>query len=140
MRVFTGNHDPKLIGKYFLEEVEKIGSKINTLLTGFPYSTRSDCGTETVIAVSLLHGFYEIAGTQVAAFDIHRYVPSPRNQKIESAWGRYLKAIGILIITNNHLFNNKGKTIMTKLSEGHETLIYNEHDLLETYLINFDYL
>jgi hypothetical protein len=50
-----------------------------------------------------------------------KYVPSTRNQKIESAWSRYnLKAIG--------------KNIQDTLQFGFENRLYNEKDQLENFI------
>lgn len=91
LKVFTGNHEPKLIAKYFLESIASIGSIFQINKLGFPYSTRSDCGTETVVAVSLQHAFDNHVNSDVSTTTSHRYVPSTRNQNIESAWGVLFK-------------------------------------------------
>jgi hypothetical protein len=46
LRVFTGNHNPRLICKYYLEFVHRNGGILYHLTSVFSYSTRSDHGTE----------------------------------------------------------------------------------------------
>ena len=112
LKVFTGNHDPKLIAKNFVESIVP--------LKRFPYSVRSDCGTETVIVSSVIQAMHLCLSTGVDCAESVKYVPSTRNQKIESAWSRYLKAIG--------------KNIQDTLQFGFENRLYNEKDQLENFI------
>ncbi len=85
----------------------------------FPFNTRSDHGTETVIAVAIQYSLHDVHNTGAPNADSHRYVPSVRNQKVESAWTRYLKAIGY--------------RIMGILQEGFDNGTYNDCNIIEKY-------
>lgn len=86
----------------------------------FPLTTRSDCGTETVIVAAIQHDMHSIHDTGISEDQSHKYVPSTRNTKIESQWSRYLKAIGY--------------KIMDELQYGFENNLYDDTNQLETYI------
>ena len=68
------NHDPAVIGGYYLDAVEKYG--------GFPQVVRTDCGTENVTVAS-------IQGLVYGNTHSHVYGTSPGNQRIEAWWSFY---------------------------------------------------
>jgi hypothetical protein len=110
LNVWTGNNDPDLIEKYYLEAVLDAGV--------FPFNTRSDYGSETIGIYKVQHALHDLYGTAVDK--PHTYVTSTRNTKIESLWGRYLK--------------EWGRTLMEHLEFGCSTGIYTSKDCLEEYL------
>lgn len=118
LRVFTSNHEPRLIAKYFVEAIAENKR--------FPYSIRSDCGTETVEVSSIIKMLHAQIASGVLPEDSYRYVPSTRNQRIESAWSRYLNAIG--------------KNIQDTIQEGFDTRVYNDQDALEKYIFLYVWL
>jgi hypothetical protein len=116
LRVWTGNHDPDLVEMYYLESVKKYGV--------FPYSTQSDYGSETIGIFKLQQALHDIYDT--GAESPHRYVTSPRNQKIESLWHRYLAEMG--------------RNLMENLEYGFSNGIYKHSDCLEEYLYLYIWL
>ena len=68
------NHDPAVIGGYFLETAARYG--------GFPETVRTDCGTENVV-VAAIQEFV------VPRRRSHVYGSSPHNQRIEAWWSFY---------------------------------------------------
>lgn len=75
--VTRSNNQPNNIATYYLDAVEEFG--------GCPVDLVTDLGTENGI----------MAGTQTFFRDdpnSHRYVPSPRNQRIEAWWGIFRKS------------------------------------------------
>jgi hypothetical protein len=87
LRVDVTNHDPNLIAFYFLQAVKERNRNL-LLMTEIPYSTRSDCGTETVKLVSENYALHDLYETNVPVKEQHRYVKLVHN-KIESCWSRY---------------------------------------------------
>ena len=69
--VTRSNNQPHNIGTYYLESVKTYG--------GCPVDLVTDLGTENGIMAGI-HAFFRNNP------DRHRYVPSPRNQRIESWW------------------------------------------------------
>ncbi|KAI9332539.1 hypothetical protein BDR26DRAFT_937931 [Obelidium mucronatum] len=67
------------------------------ILSVFPMSTGSDFGTETVDVAAMQAAFHEIHETGFNIESVHRFVPSTRNTKIESAWTRWLRSKGYLL-------------------------------------------
>lgn len=63
LKVFISNHDPRVILKNYLECcIEFGGKKYETANKSvFPYNTRSDCGTETVMAASIQAGLHHVS-------------------------------------------------------------------------------
>ena len=76
-------------------------------------------GTETIEIASLQQAFHTIFETGVPPDECHQYVPSTRNIKIESSWGRFTRSIGT--------------SIALKLQEGFDLKIYNDNVELDLY-------
>lgn len=76
LNVSRSNNLPEIPGRYFLDTVKELG--------GVPVELVSDLGTENGLAASMQCYFRENA-------DAHRYVPSPRNQRIEGWWSFFCK-------------------------------------------------
>lgn len=71
LRVTRSNNSPDLIAHMFLDTVK--------MVEGCPLELVTDLGTENGIAAAIQTFFHDNP-------DSHRYVPSPRNQRIESWW------------------------------------------------------
>lgn len=76
LNVARSNNSPDQILKYYLCAVEEFN--------GCPAKLITDLGTENGLAASVQSFFCN-------SIDSHRYVPSPRNQRIESWWGQLSK-------------------------------------------------
>lgn len=74
--VSRSNNQPEIPGSHYLNTVCKLG--------GVPVELITDLGTENGLAASMQCYFRENA-------DAHRYVPSPRNQRIESWWSFFCR-------------------------------------------------
>ncbi len=105
------SRDPRVLCTFFLKAILEHNR--------IPFSTRSDCGVETVDAVSYQFKLHNILGTELDRKTTHKYVKSVRNIKIESAWATFRKAIG--------------HSLELLLSSGVENGIYNPNNLLERY-------
>ena len=70
------NNFPEYPAMYYLETVKELG--------GCPVEVVTDLGTENSLLASIQSYFRQNP-------DAHRYVPSPRNQRIESWWSFYSK-------------------------------------------------
>eukprot|EP00794_Sanderia_malayensis_P007626 gene7626-8468_t len=75
--VTRSNNQPHNIGTYYLESVKTYG--------GCPVDLVTDLGTENGIMAGM-HAFFRNDP------DRHRYVPSPRNQRIESWWAFFRRS------------------------------------------------
>ena len=75
--VTRSNNQPSNVVTYYLDAVDEFG--------GCPLNLITDLGTENG-AMAATHSFFRDDP------DSHRYVPSPRNQRIESWWGSFRKA------------------------------------------------
>ena len=76
LRVARSNNLPEYPAMYYLETVKELG--------GCPVEVVTDLGTENSLLASIQSYFRQNP-------DAHRYVPSPRNQRIESWWSFYSK-------------------------------------------------
>ena len=76
LRVARSNNLPEYPVMYYLETVKELG--------GCPVEVVTDLGTENSLLASIQSYFRQNP-------DAHRYVPSPRNQRIESWWSFYSK-------------------------------------------------
>lgn len=76
LKVARSNNSPNNIASFYLNCVCELG--------GCPVELITDLGTENGLAASIQSFFRDNA-------DAHRYVPSPRNQRIESWWSFYSK-------------------------------------------------
>ena len=76
LRVARSNNLPEYPAMYYLETVKEPG--------GCPVEVVTDLGTENSLLASIQSYFRQNP-------DAHRYVPSPRNQRIESWWSFYSK-------------------------------------------------
>ena len=76
LRVARSNNLPEYPAIYYLETVKELG--------GCPVEVVTDLGTENSLLASIQSYFRQNP-------DAHRYVPSPRNQRIESWWSFYSK-------------------------------------------------
>ena len=74
LKVTRSNNNPDNIAKFYLESVETI--------KGCPKILVTDLGTENGTAASIQCYFQEDSNA-------HRYVPSPRNQRIECWWSQF---------------------------------------------------
>lgn len=110
--------DPRVLCCYFLKAI--LRHKV------VPFSTRSDCGTETVEAVSYQYKLHEILGTNLDIKTTHKYVRSVHNIKIESAWAVFRKSIG--------------HSLELLLESGVKEGIYNPNNLLQRYIFWFLFL
>lgn len=79
LKVLRSNNCPNVIGKLYLKALREFG--------GCPRLLVSDLGTENGIAAASQAHFWD-------DIDAHRYVPSPRNQRIEAWWSFYVKSRG----------------------------------------------
>ena len=77
LRVTRSNNSPDNIASYYVKTVEE--------LRGCPVELVTDLGTENGLAASMQSYFHDNS-------DAHRYVPSPRNQRIEGWWSYYSKS------------------------------------------------
>jgi len=77
LEVTRSNNSPKKIAAYFVRTVIE--------QTGCPVELISDLGTENGLAASIQAFFRD-------NHDAHRYVPSPRNQRIEGWWSFFSKS------------------------------------------------
>ncbi|XP_046840005.1 uncharacterized protein LOC124434166 [Xenia sp. Carnegie-2017] len=73
LKVTRSNNHPGDIASFYLDAVEHFG--------GCPVDLVTDLGTENGIMAAIQSFFRDV--------DSHRYVPSPRNQRIESWWGLF---------------------------------------------------
>ena len=71
------NHDPGLIGQYFMSHVRSVG--------GSPECLRTDCGTENGLVAA-------IQSAAVLTPSAHIYGTSPGNQRIESWWSFFRRS------------------------------------------------
>ena len=76
LRVARSNNLPEYPAMCYLETVKELG--------GCPVEVVTDLGTENSLLASIQSYFRQNP-------DAHRYVPSPRNQRIESWWSFYSK-------------------------------------------------
>ena len=76
LRVARSNNLPEYPAMYYLETVKELG--------GCPVEVVTDLGTENSLLASIQSYFRQNP-------DAHYYVPSPRNQRIESWWSFYSK-------------------------------------------------
>ena len=76
LKVCKSNNFPSIPASYYLEVVTKLG--------GCPAELVSDRGTENSLAATMQSFFRENP-------ESHRYVPSPRNQRIEGWWSFFSK-------------------------------------------------
>ena len=77
LRVARSNNLPEFQAMYYIETVEELG--------GCPIEVVTDLGTENGLLASIQSYFRNNP-------DAHRYVPSPRNQRIEGWWSFYCKS------------------------------------------------
>lgn len=77
LQVTRSNNSPNIIASYFVSTVSEQG--------GCPVELITDLGTENGLAASI-QGFFRDNP------DAHRYVSSPRNQRIESWWSFFSKS------------------------------------------------
>ena len=77
LHVTRSNNSPHNIAAYYLDAVELLG--------GCPRKLRTDLGTENGIMASLQSFFQNDLHS-------HRYVPSPRNQRIEAWWSYFRRS------------------------------------------------
>lgn len=110
--------DPRVLCGFFLKAIQR--HKV------IPFSTRSDCGTETVEAVSYQYKLHEILGTNLDIKTTHKYVRSVHNIKIESAWAIFRKSIG--------------HSLELLLESAVTNEIYNPNNLLQRYIFWFLFL
>ena len=75
--VTRSNNQPNNVAAYFLDAVQEYG--------GCPVDLVTDLGTENGIMAAIQSFFRDDP-------DSHRYVPSPRNQRIEAWWGFFKKS------------------------------------------------
>ena len=76
LQLTRSNNSPDNIGAFYLKAVEEFGGLSVELVT--------DLGTENGIAAAIQSYFRDNC-------DAHRYVPSPRNQRIEGWWSFFAK-------------------------------------------------
>ena len=76
LEVTRSNNSPDNIATYYLNTVKKLG--------GCPVELVTDLGTENGLVASMQSYFRDNP-------DAHRYVPSPRNQRIEGWWSFFSK-------------------------------------------------
>ena len=76
LKVVRSNNSPDNIASFFVSSVETYG--------GCPVELITDLGTENGLAASIQCFFRNNP-------DAHRYVPSPRNQRIEAWWSQLCK-------------------------------------------------
>ena len=77
LHVARSNNQPDIIAKFYLDAVEKFG--------GCPVDLVTDLGTENGTIAAIQAFFRDDPNS-------HRYVPSPRNQRIEAWWGIFRKS------------------------------------------------
>ena len=77
LRVARSNNLPEFPAMYYVETVKELG--------GCPIEVVTDLGTENGLLASIQSYFRNNP-------DAHRYVPSPRNQRIEGWWSFYCKS------------------------------------------------
>ena len=76
LKVARSNNSPEIPGQYYIETVAELG--------GVPVELVTDLGTEYGLTASMQCYLRENN-------DAHRYVPSPRNQRIEGWWSFFCK-------------------------------------------------
>ena len=76
LKVARSNNSPEIPGQYYIETVAELG--------GVPVELVTDLGTENGLTASMQCYLRENN-------DAHRYVPSPRNQRIEGWWSFFCK-------------------------------------------------
>ena len=76
LKVTLTNNSPDMIGSFYLKAIRKLG--------GCPVELITDLGTENGLAASIQCFFRE-------NLDAHRYVASPRNQRIEGWWSQFAR-------------------------------------------------
>ena len=79
LKVLRSNNCPKKIGELYLNSIKEFG--------GCPVQIITDLGTENALVAAMQTYFWQ-------DFDAHRYVPSPRNQRIESWWSFFTRSRG----------------------------------------------
>ena len=79
LRILRSNNSSSIIGNIYLDCVKKF--------QGCPIKFITDLGTENVLAAALQTYFRQV-------FNAHLYVPSTRNQRIESWWSFLTKSKG----------------------------------------------
>ena len=81
--VTRSNNQPNNVAAYYLATIEEYG--------GCPVDLVTDLGTGNGI-MAAIHAFFRDDP------DSHRYVPSPRNQRIEAWWGRLFQEISHYLV------------------------------------------
>ena len=76
LKVTRTNNSPDMVGSFYLQAIRKLG--------GCPVELITDLGTENGLAASIQCFFRE-------NLDAHRYVASPRNQRIEGWWSQFAR-------------------------------------------------
>ena len=76
LKVTRTNNSSDMIGSFYLQAIRKLG--------GCPVELITDLGTENGLAASMQCFFRE-------NLDAHRYVASPRNQRIEGWWSQFAR-------------------------------------------------
>ena len=76
LKLTRSNNSPDKIARFFLQTINRLG--------GCPVELITDLGTENGFAAAIQCFFRDNN-------DAHRYVPSPRNQRIESWWSQFSK-------------------------------------------------
>ena len=76
LKVIRTNNSPDMIGLFYWQAIRKLG--------GCPVELITDLGTENGLAASMQCFFRE-------NLDAHRYVASPRNQRIEGWWSQFAR-------------------------------------------------
>ena len=79
LKVLHSNNSPSVVGSIYLDCVKE--------MEGCPIKLITDLGTENVLAAPMQTFFRQ-------DIDGHQYVPSPRNQRIESGWSFFIKTRG----------------------------------------------
>ena len=118
LKVTRSNNSPDNIASFFVDTVEDVN--------GCPIELITDLGTENGLAAAMQCFFRD-------NFDAHRYVPSPRNQRIESWWGQFSKQRALW--WKNFFLDLETRNIYDGTSEIHkQALWYSFHQVLQNEL------
>ena len=119
LEVEDSNHDPKLIGNYFIKTVTDVGK--------IPGGIRADRGTENVFVASIQRWLHWCVIGNEESHNCFKYVRSTSNQRIESWWS-FLKKYG-----GAHWWINFFKDLR-------DSGVYNDANLIQKACLQFCFM